>query len=264
MSRFFNVSYLARKSIYYGRGLLSLNADDVLLASFPKSGNTWVRFFLCNLISLEELDCQVVGFPLLDATMPELGRPELLQSWPYRTLPRVVKTHHSLLPSLRNRRHIVVYRDPRDVMVSMYHYVRRKRIHYRDISLESVVYDRRRGLQAWFEWHERWKQSKAQGIWVAYESLKLDPEAEFSRILRFLHVEAPEQVFKEAIKRSSIESVRRSEKTHGYSKPDENRDGFTFARSGENGQWEGLFSKSMLAEFERLKSEHPNCAELLL
>ena len=36
----------------YGAGILGLRAQDVILASFPKSGSTWVRFFLCNLVSL--------------------------------------------------------------------------------------------------------------------------------------------------------------------------------------------------------------------
>lgn len=263
MNRFFSPVYLAQKSYYYGMGLLKLSGQDVLLASFPKSGNTWVRFFLCNLISLRELEGAEVGFPLLDATMPELGRRELLETWNYNTLPRVVKTHHSNLPGLRRHKHIIVYRDPRDVMISMLHYSRKKQMHRQELSLEQVIADSSKGMEAWFRWHENWMRASAPSLWVAYETLKKHPREEFDRVLDFIGVDICDDVITEAMRRASIDSVRRSEVTQGHSKPQENKEGFTFARSGEAGQWKGVFTEAMLNDLEALKRKYPRAGKLV-
>ena len=55
-----------------GTGVLALRNDDVILAAFPRSGSTWTRHVLCNLISLTELGGADVE-PMLDRTMPALG-----------------------------------------------------------------------------------------------------------------------------------------------------------------------------------------------
>src|SRR5436190_16347079 len=106
----------------YGLGLLALRRDDVLLASFLRSGNTWARLFLCNLISLREWDGRPVTYGLLEATMPRLGHDNLFRPWPHPTMPRVVKTHRPYSRLFGRTQAIGIVRDPRDVMVSSYHF----------------------------------------------------------------------------------------------------------------------------------------------
>ena len=119
-----NLLAFSRKSVSHLFGIVGIRNNDVLLASFPRSGNTWMRFLLCNLISLCEWDGKRVDFPLLNKTMPEFGVNNLLDEWSHATIPRVIKTHKSFLPIFRNKRSVGIIRDPRDVMVSYYHYMK--------------------------------------------------------------------------------------------------------------------------------------------
>ena len=64
-----------------------LRKDDVILAAYPKTGSTWVRFMLCNLISLNEWNGKIVDFETLNDTLISFGQGRLTQEWPYRSLP---------------------------------------------------------------------------------------------------------------------------------------------------------------------------------
>jgi len=74
-------------------GLSALREEDIWLPSFPRAGSTWVRFLFSNLISLSELDGQIVGYKFVAGNMPSLGRSNLLKPWNFESLPRFIKTH---------------------------------------------------------------------------------------------------------------------------------------------------------------------------
>jgi len=115
---------MLQKIIRYGQGILGLQKQDIILSSFPKSGNTWVRFFFCNLISICEWDGKTVDFTTLNNTMPELGIDNLLKPWDHDELiPIIVKTHKNFLSIFKGHKVIFLLRDPRDVMVSRYKYL---------------------------------------------------------------------------------------------------------------------------------------------
>ena len=66
---------------YYISDILNLNKSDVILAAFPKTGSTWVRFLFCNLIALLEWNNRSVDFNLLNDTMPYFGEGNLHKKW---------------------------------------------------------------------------------------------------------------------------------------------------------------------------------------
>src|SRR5215467_8463342 len=97
-----------------GRGV-TVYPDDVFLVSYPRSGNTWTRFLLGNLINQDE----PVTFANIESRIPEI------YFNPDRRLrrlrrPRVLKSHESFQPHYP--RIIYIVRDPRDVAVSFYHH----------------------------------------------------------------------------------------------------------------------------------------------
>src|ERR1039457_5508970 len=114
-----------------GRSLLIL-PDDIFLVSFPKSGNTWTRFLLANL-----------RFPNEPATWANINRlipdPSGTAKRDFDRLPRprIIKSHECFDP--RYPRVVYIVRDPRDVVLSQYHYHRKLRKIEDDSPLETFV-----------------------------------------------------------------------------------------------------------------------------
>src|SRR6516165_5909237 len=97
-----------------GRGL-TVFPDDAFIVSYPRSGNTWTRFLIGNLIYQDD----PVTFANIEARIPEIYfNPDHVMRGLAR--PRILKSHECFDP--RYRRVIYIVRDPRDVAVSFYHH----------------------------------------------------------------------------------------------------------------------------------------------
>ncbi|HLI30949.1 MAG TPA: sulfotransferase domain-containing protein [Terriglobia bacterium] len=101
---------------------LRVYPDDVFLVSYPKSGNTWLRFLAGNLVNPT---CPVT-FANIECRVPSiyLNPESKLRSLPR---PRILKSHECFVPQYS--RVIYVVRDPRDICLSYYHYL----IKYREL-----------------------------------------------------------------------------------------------------------------------------------
>ena len=245
----------ALRLLRYAQGILGLNSGDTLLASFPRSGSTWIRFFLCNLLSLRELDGHLVDFPRLDGTMVELGVSDLRVRWPYEAIPRVVKTHrpYSFLYS-RAGRSILVIRDPRDAAVSYYHYDQAKTRPRFQGDLGTFLRHRRFGLESWFRHYRSWVYHADHTI--QYEDLVDDARGTFDSLLRALDVESDDATVTEAIERSRFRSVRSIEESRGVTRKGAFGTGFRFARRGGTGGWSEHFSNQDRLYYARLHGDY--------
>src|SRR5258708_8153953 len=94
-----------------GRGL-TVFPDDIFLVSYPRSGNTWARFLLGNLIYQDD----PITFSNLESRIPEIyfNRDRFLRELPR---PRMLKSHECFQPHYP--RVIYIVRDPRDVAGSL-------------------------------------------------------------------------------------------------------------------------------------------------
>src|SRR5690348_14476170 len=92
------------------------------IASFPKSGNTWVRFLLYHYIYGELNDSLLLGRRIPDVHAGDLPRAET------QTRTQLVKTHWGIGPGMPNVERTVgaiyVVRHPKDVLLSMLNYYR--------------------------------------------------------------------------------------------------------------------------------------------
>lgn len=238
----------AERSLLFGAGLLALRKDDYLLAGFPRSGSTWTRHVLCNLISLNEWNGREVE-SVLNVTMPALGASNLFRPWPHRTMPRVIKTHHRYSPLFRSIPSISIIRDPRDVMVSRYHLIRDKRDEFGE-PFGRFIRDRRHGLENWFRHYTSWRPHAK--LELRYEEMLADPHREFTRLLGTLGVTCHAGMLDEAIARSSFKSLQSAEKQR---KPSVHQDGLFF-RSGSSGQWHGYFDEDDRAYYLELATKY--------
>lgn len=236
----------------YTLGILGLRKSDILLVSFPKTGNTWIRFLLCNYLSLHELGGRTVDFHVLDAIMPALGKSNLLESWPYYSIPRFVKTHrpyHSVFLS-RPARVVYILRDPRDVMVSYFHFLSNHLYNTIDDNFESFLQHPLYGLEAFFKHYTSWRPHI--DVLIRYEALKADTNGEFQRLLKAAGRAVDIEKAQAAIRRSTFEQTRRHQEKRGLSGQSRFRPGYQFARKGQVGEWSHYFSHSNLEYYKQL------------
>lgn len=169
-----------------GRGA-TVFPDDVFLVSYPRSGNTWLRFLLGNLIDPEN----PVTFSNIESRVPEIyfNRDRFLRALPR---PRMLKSHESFQPHYPHVIYIV--RDPRDVAVSYYHHNVKTRNLGEDYPIERFVlrfiagdFDRKFGT--WRDNVLSWLAARGENpnfIMVRYEDLKSDTDGTLRTIVGFL------------------------------------------------------------------------------
>ena len=248
---------LPRRALLLAAGIVGLRKDDVLLASFPKSGNTWVRFVLAHLISVLEGSPPVeLGFEQLNALMPECGRSNLLRPWHGDVLPRFVKTHLPYSPLFRANRQVLVVRDPWDVMRSLQDF-EAGRIRPRvPATLEALVHHPRFGLEAWFRHTRSWLDRSP--VLVRYEELHQDDVGTICRMLTECGHDTPKEAVAEACRRSSLDKVRKAEMRerrtagppHGFSED------FIFARKGRVGERRSELTDDDLRRYAELEGRY--------
>lgn len=103
-----------------------LREGDIIVASFPKAGTTWVQeivYLINSNLNFVEAKKQVLEnrFPFLEYPYPGLATLAKLKGV------RLLKTHlpyYNLPSSVDNAKVIYVTRNPKDVVVSYYHFAR--------------------------------------------------------------------------------------------------------------------------------------------
>ena len=231
---------LFRRGTRYALGVVGLDASDVVLASFPKSGSTWVRFFICNLLALDGRLARPVDFRTVDTHMPELGVSNLFDAWPHEGIPRFVKTHLRWSPIFRRNRAVLVVRDPYDVMVSYYRYELGKQNRRFEGSFSEFIRHKKLGLHAYLAHFESWRDR--HDVLVRYEQLHASDTATFRRMLSGLGVEISEAMLQEAVEASRFDRLKRVESSHGHLDARKFRDDFAFVGRGQVGYGRECFN----------------------
>jgi hypothetical protein len=259
------------------------------LASYPRSGNTWLRVFLHNLLrnpdepydinrlqDLTLVDSQARWYRQFDPRpLNELSKEEVAALRPrvHAALGAgnadtvLVKTHNALVEDrgapMVSLDHTVgaiyVVRNPLDVAVSY-------AVHF-GVSHEEAVAAMGRprnqsiGNQINFayEVHGSWSENVAS--WTAqpnpslhvvrYEDMAGDPEPTFGGIAAFLGLNVTTDRIRKAIRHSSFEVLKSQEQTRGFQERSLKSE--VFFRSGRAGEGEKILSRELI---ERLNREH--------
>jgi Sulfotransferase domain len=220
-----------------GRNLIIL-PDDVFLVSFPKSGNTWARFLVANLVHPE----QPANFRNIHQLVPD---PEgtAKKYFDRAPRPRVIKSHECFEP--RFPRVIYIIRDPRDVALSQYHY-HRKRLKIDDhYSIEKFVTRFIAGETcahgSWGENVLTWlitRRNDPRFLLLRYEDMVADTPRELGKIAAFLGIAPSAAQILQAVERSSADQMRKLEEAQSHlctltdTRPD-----IPFVRAAKSGDW---------------------------
>jgi hypothetical protein len=233
---------------------LAVRADDTFVISYPRSGNTWTRFLIANLLRPQE----PVTFADIERLIPDA---EAQSSRYMRGIPspRTIKSHSYFDP--RYPRVIYIVRDPRDVALSYYDFSRKYRQIEDGYPLERYLEDFTTGhlLSAgWGTWGENvasWVYARGARpgfLLLRYEDMKARPEQQVTRIAEFLGIPASPELLRTAIERSSADRMREMEKTQGkdWVTTKDKRSDIPFVRTASAGGWKTKLPRESVAKIE--------------
>lgn len=227
--------------------------DDVFLVSYPKSGNTWTRFLVANLVYPEKNpDFSNINNLLPD---PEGMSKKNLERVPR---PRILKSHHCFDP--RFQKVIYIVRDPRDVVLSEYHFDIKRRAISEDYPVQQFVSRFLRGelnhpYGTWGENAATWfyaRRGDPRFLLVKYEDLQSQAMEEMGKIANFLSIPTAPERLAFAIEQSSAKRMRELEKKQWqlWSSTRETRQDKPFVRAAKSGGWKAELPESSIAEIE--------------
>ncbi len=223
------IAHIARK------GVSALNAvmireSDVMLASFPKSGNTWMRFILSNIIAGLTGMMDPIDFFSIQYVIPDIHRVVLSARHRYVPFPRIVKTHYLRRPKYRQIIYLV--RHPEKVMISYYDFLRTVGI-ISEMSLSGFIRSERYGLPAWIRHVSDYVDTA--DLVISYDRLQAFPEETMQDVAAYFSrahgVSISTLCIRTALEKSSIDNMRRAEMTKG--RPYQQGD-YRFVRSGKD------------------------------
>lgn len=245
----------------------------IWIASYPKSGNTWIRLVLRQLqsgdghppspsaeiplASSRRIIDAVLGLPTRHLSLQDQ---DALRPVAYRTLsgtsrtPVLFKTHDAfdrletgdwLFPPEMTWGAIYLVRNPLDVAVSWSFHA--------DISLDEAVAFlcdeqaliadprvkampmMRQMLHSWSSHAQSWLAAPVSKLVARYEDLVAEPLAQFDAITRFLGWQIPPEGLRRAVQSCQFDRLKRLEIASGFGERVSARS--PFFRVGQPGDW---------------------------
>jgi hypothetical protein len=232
---------------------LTVYPDDTFLVSFPRSGNTWTRFLVCNLMN----PADPVNFAQLESRIPEIYyvTDQNLCAFPR---PRVIKSHECFDP--RYKKIIYIVRDPRDVLISYYEYQLKRRVISEDCSLEEFL---PRFMESEIEpktgsWRDHvvsWMATRGgqkNFLLLRYEEMLVNTQKEATKIASFLGLDSNPGRIARAVALSSADRMRKLEKEQSrqWKLTKKTRQDKPFVRKAEAGGWKYTLPERCVAQIE--------------
>jgi len=253
------------------------------LASYPKSGNTWTRSFLANLLNEQDVEVDInslhtgniAGSPewvedALGIDIGELDHEEIDRLRPQAYLwiaEHEVSNYHKihdaytylpdgvpLIPVEATRGAVCLIRNPLDVAVS---YANHNNISI-DKAVESIcdqkhaLYKTVKGkrsqlrqiLLTWSGHIESWLDADITKLVMRYEDMLEQPMSSFTSIAQFLDIEASQQEIELALEKSHFDRLREQEEEMGFREKAPKVK--LFFRKGVVGDWQSVLTDEQI------------------
>jgi len=256
--------------------------DMAWLASYPKSGNTWVRLlmsaYLTGRSDINAIMCSTndtYHYPYQAVAPKQFDQ---MEGWEWaacacaaalhvplaiRERPLLIKTHHAnlqpfgytVIPHLMCEKAIYLIRDPRDVAISYAKHIGASI----DAAISSMGDDTtllvKEGVPpqficSWSQHVSSWLNHRSiEVMGVRYEDLTERPVDVFAGILRFLEESPNTKRVEKAVELTNLENLRQQEEKHGFAEASEQNKFF-----GQGGStWRAILSH---AQINRITSDH--------
>ncbi len=220
---------------------IEIRTDDVFLASYPKSGNTWTRFLIAHLLKKEP-----VKYSELETFIPSMYRS--LEKINQAKSRRIIKTHHADISNLPKVLYIV--RDGRDALVSYYHFFQDTK-NFKGTFEDFYWHKKNTAIGEWgihvkkaFEFQSK---NPSKILVIKYESLLMDTAMLLSQIADFLSVPYNDDIINFSVQQSSFGQLKKKQEQQEGIDIDGKK--VNFFRKGTSNQWQGYFKEKELNHF---------------
>ncbi|KAM6896854.1 sulfotransferase 2B1-like [Xenentodon cancila] len=235
--------------------------DDIVIATFPKSGTTWIQEIIPLIMS--------GGDPASVETLPNWDRVPWLEetracilNLEERPSPRMFTTHfhhHMMPPSFSDVKPKVVYvmRNPKDVFTSSFHYFRMASFLVSP-GPQSEFLDKFLSGKAifgsWFDHVKGWLNAgdKQRIMYICYEELVTDLDDSVTRIAHFLGKSLDADVVKKIVERCLFKNMKKNNMSNYSVVPQQimDRTKSEFLRKGIAGDWKNQLTAAEAARFD--------------
>lgn len=263
--------------------------DDVIVATYAKSGTTWTQQIVGQLVFAGADDVPIHEIsPWLDLrVMP----PDTLANLEAQQHRRIIKTHLPLdaLTFSPKAKYLYIGRDGRDVLWSFYDHHSNANDLWYDLlnntpgrvgpTIERPDPDIRRYFRTWLDQDGApiWPYWDNVSTWwaardlpnvelVHFAALKADLEGEMRRIAAFLECDIPEDRWPRILEHCSFDYMKaHAELVTPLGGAVFDGGATKFINKGVNGRWRDVLSAQDIADYERKALENlgPDCARWL-
>lgn len=262
--------------------------DDILIASFPKSGNTWMSYILYSLcFATSPEDQQSLILPLkvphLEAVFPVKDGEEVVyesdqkvvctvgsgtsftgveQANSLSTSPRIIKTHLPVqfVPKTfweQNCKMVYVARNPKDNLVSYFHFDQMSIFQPEPGNWSSYFQRFLEGKMVFGSWYDHvnnwWdKRDTYNNLhYVFYEDMIKDTRGEIDKVCSFLDLPRSSEEKDRVAAKAQFNEMKGNTTVNHLNFPGFDETRSTFMRKGKVGNWKNYFSVAQNEEFDK-------------
>lgn len=202
------------EKIKYSRSLPKNHlVGDVFLVSYPKSGNTWLRFLIANAIKVHYQVDQEVNFFSILSIIPEVRSSKNIgQVGPFgrMDIPRIIKSHSAYNPYFD--RVILLVRDPRYVMLSHYYYLINIKQLSSSTKISEFIRSQKYGVENWKNHTQSWCFNQMNNGQITktfrYEDFLNNPNHNLLSIMECFGINLTQESVEQALFLSSKERMK--------------------------------------------------------
>lgn len=191
-----------------------LRPNDIMIATFPKCGTTWMQQIVHGLRTSGSMDFEEISLvvPFIDVALIidfDLDAPQVAE-------PRAFKTHLPWESTPKGGKYIYVMRNPEDTLLSFYHFMSGSMFEHGSISIDefagAMFFEQTPMGRYWDHVRGWWEQrDKEQILYICYEDMKHDLEAAVRRVAAFIGFGGDETRIRVATQQATFDFMRAHE-----------------------------------------------------
>ena len=228
----------------------SITSNDVMLASYPRSGNSWARFLLYELVTGKTADFNAINDPYSPcADFPDFQKAPIISAFQGR----LIKTHE--LYRKDYKRAIYIVRDPREVIISEYYYMVGRGLIKGTLNefTDKFVTGKIHGYDTWNHHVMSWINAPISDLLIVrYEDLKVEGRKTLAGIASFLNIDTTIECLDLILEHNTFQAMRKSEETLTHEAFRFVNSNARFVRQGQTNSWQDVLTPAQVEKISMI------------